>query len=1219
MDAQFRILGPIEVDLADGRRARVPRGRPLSFLGLLLVRRGRAIAVERIVDELWEGAGPRHARNAVQVLASRLRTALGEDLVVYEGGGYALRIGTLDAEQFEERFALGRDELACGEPWDAATTLHGALELWRGPTLADVADERFAQPEIARLDDLRLSCLSDRIDADLACGRHAEVAGELDALVQEHPLRERLRGQQMLALYHTGCQADALSAYRDARRALVDGLGIEPSPRLRELEAAILRQDVPEPAPPPRRSAPRHSRRWVTCASAQLADPDELAGLDPESLRASLEQLQAVADTACRTHEGSVVELRSDAILAVFGIPVAHEDDALRAVRAARELTGPLPFGLRARCGLCTGEVVVASSPPVIGEAAATAERLARSAAPGEIRLAESTWQSVRHAARAAEHPDGGYVLRAIDPDAPAIGRRLDLPLIGRETEVDLLRDTYARVVAEHTPELLTVLGEPGIGKSRLVAELHAIAGESGTVLTGRCPAYGQGITFWPLREAVLQVRGDRALDELAAELAIPAVAVRRVAAAVGIEEGEAGEDTDWAFRVLFGALARERPLVLVVDDAHWAEPALLDLLLELLARLADVPVLVVWVARPDQLARRPERGVELVLRSLSRSASESLVAALGGVRLEPEEDRRIIDAAGGNPLYLEQLVAYVGEGQSADALPPALHALLAARLDALDEAERSALALAAITGDRFEPNAVHALAAGLTRAAVEQACGRLVARDLLVADGHALRFRHALIRDVAYASLAKSARARLHERHADWLAALGSRLPEADARIGFHLEAACRFADEVGEPAPPELSAEAGRRLAAAARTAHGRGDLPGEIGFLDRAVVMLGGDGHAGAALLPDLVSALLEAGESERAETLAERAVSISASLGLEPAHSRALIERERIRLSCHPETFGAVESMRVTAQAAATLRELGDDLGRARAAFLMSDLTWLIGDPVASYGHAEEMLALARRAGSDFEAATALMFMSWCLVEGPWPALEGIARCDALAAEAIGLRRAELTLLGCRAVLVSMTGRYDEARADMARARVGLGELGVNLMDVYLALLEAIAETLAGEPAAAERAVRDAAAMVSASSDRWHHAMVGVDLAHALIAQGRDATEAVEQIEAAPAPCDLEWVVKRHAARAWVAAQAGDSVLALEEARAAVATAEPSALILVKADAISMLARVLARSGDAPGAAAAAERAISLYDNKGNVVAAEAARRQLFVAR
>ena len=222
----------------------MPRGRPLSLLGLLLVRRGGATAVERIVDELWEGDGPRHARNAVQVLASRLRAALGEDVVVYEGGGYALRSARSTPSSSSSGSRSGARSSRAASRGTRRATLRGALELWRGPALADVADERFAQPEIARLDDLRLNCLSERIDADLACGRHAEVAGELDALVREHPLRERLRGQQMLALYHTGRQADALGAYRDARRALVDGLGIEPSPRLRELEAAILRQDV---------------------------------------------------------------------------------------------------------------------------------------------------------------------------------------------------------------------------------------------------------------------------------------------------------------------------------------------------------------------------------------------------------------------------------------------------------------------------------------------------------------------------------------------------------------------------------------------------------------------------------------------------------------------------------------------------------------------------------------------------------------------------------------------------------------------------------------------------------------------------------------------------------------------------------------------------------------------------------------------------------------
>ena len=681
MRAQFRILGPVEVDLEAGRTARVPRGRALSLLALLLIRRGEAVQLDRVVDELWEGAGPQHARNAVQVVASRLRAALGDDLVRSEAGGYAVRLppGALDADRFEQQLRLGREELARGQAWEAAATLREALALWRGPALADVAEEQFAQPEIARLEDLRLSCLSERIEADLACGRHAEVTGELEALVRAHPLRERLRGQLMVALYRAGRQADALAAYRDAHRALVEGLGIEPSPDLRALEAAILRHEVPEPAQPPRRAAERapDARRWVTCVVSQLAGPDS-PGLDPESLRAVVERFHATGRAVFANHGGSVVELHSDAVVAVLGMPQAHDDDAQRALRAAAELRDELPFGVRS--GACTGEVVAAGDPPVIGEALTVAERLARSAAGGEIRLADSTWQVVRHAAHAAPLADGGFLLAGLDADAPAIARRFDRSLIGRERELGILSDTFARVAAQRAPELLTVLGEPGIGKSRLVAELVAIAGAGGTVLTGHCRAYGEGITLWPLREAVSQARGDRTADELAAALGIPAVAVRRVAAAVGLADGEPGEDTDWAFLQLVGALARVGPLVIVVDDAHWAEPALLDLLLGLVDRLRDAPVLVVWVARPDLLERggdRLERGTRLMLRPLSAAASESLLATIGGTRLPLAEQRRVAEAAGGNPLFLEQLVAYVGERRAADELPPALQALL--------------------------------------------------------------------------------------------------------------------------------------------------------------------------------------------------------------------------------------------------------------------------------------------------------------------------------------------------------------------------------------------------------------------------------------------------------------------------------------------------------------------------------------------------------------
>jgi DNA-binding SARP family transcriptional activator len=239
--SELRILGPIEV-----AAARVPRGRPLALLALLLIGRGELVPLDRVVDELWEGKGPRHARKAAHVVASRLRSALGDGALRFECGGYRLRPapGALDAERFEAQLAAGTAALARGDAEPAAAVLRRALGLWRGPALADVAGERFAQPEIARLEELRFACLSARIDADLACGRHAALVAELQALVHARPLCEGLRAQLMLALYRAGRPADALAAYREAYAALTGGLGVAPSPRLRALEAAILRHDV---------------------------------------------------------------------------------------------------------------------------------------------------------------------------------------------------------------------------------------------------------------------------------------------------------------------------------------------------------------------------------------------------------------------------------------------------------------------------------------------------------------------------------------------------------------------------------------------------------------------------------------------------------------------------------------------------------------------------------------------------------------------------------------------------------------------------------------------------------------------------------------------------------------------------------------------------------------------------------------------------------------
>ena len=1215
MQPRFRILGPIDV-----AGARVPRGRTLSLLALLLVHRGAFVHVDQALDELWEGERPKNGRKAVHVVASRLRSALGDGVLRSRGSGYALRMepGDLDAARFEELVRQGRAELAGGDAWQAAATLRQALELWRGPALADVADARFAQPEIARLEDLRLECVSDRIDADVACGRHAEAAGELEALVREHPLRERLRGQQMLALYRAGRQAEALDAYRGAHEALVDGLGIEPSPELRALQTAILRHEVPAPQARAHKPLAEDARRLVTCVFAQLAH----AGKDAESLRATLERYHDAAVAICAEHDGIVVESRSDAVLAVFGAPIAHEDAAQRALRAAVALVGA-----GACCGVATGEVVAAAqrgATAVVGECVGAAEWLGRAAAPREVRIDARTWRTVRHAARATALGDGGFRLDGFDPDAPAIGRALDRPLVRRAREVQRLGEAFARVRESATARLVAVVGEPGIGKSRLAAELAAVVGDGGAVLAGRCTAQGGATTYWPLRAIVEQAKGERAIDELGASLGIQPSAIHQVAAAVGLRDGTVGEDTGWAFLRLIEGLARSRPLVLVIDDAHLAEPALLELLGDVAARLSGAPALVVWVARREALDERhpgwAQRADEVLeLAPLSPAAVAALLDAIDGGRLEAGKRRRIAEAAGGNPLFLEQLVAYVDEREAAaEALPPALHALLASRLDRLATTERSALALGAVVGDAFETRAVHALADGISRAEIERACERLIERDLLMRDDDgAVRFRHGLVREAAYASLAKTARAGLHERHAMWLEGLGDGLPDADARIGFHLESACRFEHEVGGVVPPRLASAAGRRLAAAARLARVRGDPTGEIGFLERAMALLGTDREEGAELLPILVASLIEAGESARAEALADEAVAASAALRLPGVAARAAIERERVRLYRHPESFDVRNGLAVVERASRTLRAQGDALDRARADYLMADLTWLLGDVVATYAHSKRMLAHARRAESGVDIATALLFLVWCLMQGPCPVPDAIARFDALDVEASGLRAVELTAEGCRAALLALAGRSDDAASAIADARAGLAEMQLSAVSVYMAFLAGWIAMLAGDPPAAERVLREARTLIEDPEDRWYLSMLELDLAHVLLAQDRlaDAAAAIAELDARPIPCDIEWVIRRHIARAILYGRTAEHERGLEDARAAIVAAERTSLIVTRAHALGAHAELLAATGESAAAAEALRGALSLHEAKAHVAGIATTRAQL----
>jgi DNA-binding SARP family transcriptional activator len=384
---EFRILGPLEVH-AGGQSLPLPGPKPRAVLAILLLHANRPVSADRIAQALWGEDAPAGAANTVQVHVSRLRKALGETLaLVTTAAGYELRLepGQLDAHRLEAGLSEGRAALEAGRPESATNPLERALAEWRGQPLGDLAGVPFAERERARLEDLRVAAYEELVEARLALGRHAEVAGQLEVLIAEHPYRERLRGQLMLALYRSDRQADALQAYQHARRALAEELGLEPSERLRELERSILTHD-PALTTPVAAAAAREpartkaataatdtgpARRLVSVVSAGVPDSGLRGHLDPEVMHALLDRFTDACGAVIERHGGRVESFADDAVVGVFGLGELHEDDALRAVRAAVELReaaegldgGPLVI----RLGVESGEVFIgsgASAPP---------------------------------------------------------------------------------------------------------------------------------------------------------------------------------------------------------------------------------------------------------------------------------------------------------------------------------------------------------------------------------------------------------------------------------------------------------------------------------------------------------------------------------------------------------------------------------------------------------------------------------------------------------------------------------------------------------------------------------------------------------------------------------------------------------------------------------------------------------------------------------------
>jgi class 3 adenylate cyclase/tetratricopeptide (TPR) repeat protein len=987
------------------------------------------------------------------------------------------------------------------------------------------------------------------------------------------------------------------------------------------------------------------SRRTVTVLFADVADSTPLGErLDPESLRRVMSRFFEQMSAVLERHGGTVEKFIGDAVMAVFGIPELHEDDALRAVRAAtelrqalaqlnEELERDLAVRIGIRVGVNTGEVVAGDGTGgqmlVTGDAVNVAKRLEESARTGEILVGEPTRRLVENAVvlepreqlalKGKADPFAAWNVLAVIEGASAYARRLDAPLIGREQPLQMLRDAFAEVAAVRACRLFTVVGPAGIGKSRLASELCAGVRDDATVLTGRCLPYGDGITFWPLVQIVGQLGSDEGVRELLAGVEDGDLVAARVLGAVGpIAPAAPGGETSWAVRRLFEEVARERPLVIVIEDIHWAEPTLLDLLEYLAGWTHEAAVLLLCLARPDLLDERAgwltQPGSGVLLEPLSRDQSYALLDEIAQEwPLDEDARTRITAAAEGNPLYLEQMAAMVAEGGPADEIPPSIHALIAARLDRLPAEERSVLECAAVAGKHFVRAALRRLAPDIDDLDVDARLLSLARRDLLAARPgreDAYRFRHALIRDAAYAGISKQLRAKLHERFADWaLTTRPGRAGDVDEIVGYHLEQAFRYREQLGplDEHARQLADRAAHLLGTAGQRAFARDDAPAALNLLDRALALATEEHPARLELMRQLSSAAWSVGEVARAELLLTGLVEAAAAVGDRRYELYAALQRSSMR-SAHDPELGWEEMAATAREAIAVFEELGDELGLAHAwRQLAVTLTYRCryGDAVDA---AERALASARKSSGAREESRVADLLCDGLLHGPTPVGRAIARAEEMLESADDNPLLGANVTAALAELKAMRCEFDDARALCVEAQEIYKGLGLRLGLAGLTQVAGIVELLAGDHAAAEAALREGYdLLVGLAGWRGYHEIL---LAEAVYAQGRhdEAGELLESAAALGEGYEITAQVLWRALKAPLLAHDDRGDEALAAIAEAIARADQTDSLNLRARAHAARADVLQVVGRERDAEQSATTALLLFREKGNDAAA-----------
>jgi class 3 adenylate cyclase/tetratricopeptide (TPR) repeat protein len=873
-------------------------------------------------------------------------------------------------------------------------------------------------------------------------------------------------------------------------------------------------------------------RKLATVLFVDLVGSTALVtGTDPEIARRRVQQYFDKVSHCVMTHGGIVEKFAGDAVMAAFGIPQAHEDDAERAVRAALGILESVrELGLDVRIGIESGEVVVddetESSTFATGEAVNIAARLQQAAPVNTIMIGQGAHRLTLGRfevedegpveIRGRAEPVWAWRVICVAGGRARPGVR-QAPLVGREEELELLENTYSRAVRDHRAHLFTIYGDPGVGKSRLANEF--VGGlEGATVLFGRALPYGEGVTYSALSDMVKTAAGiadDDPLDDALEKLrdCCPDEAVADLLAlASGVLEAVKGErnqqEIAWAAREWAEKLAEPQPLVLVFEDIHWAEDALLELIEHMSTWVKNVPILLLCLARPELLDLRPGwsggrvRATAIELEPLGRTDSEALVEALLDGELGSGARQAVLDKSEGNPLFVEETVRMLSEanGGGIERIPDTLQALIAARIDHLPPGEKELLQGAAVMGRIFWKGALAELV--LEGTDIDPLLEDLHLREIVLPETRssisgqdAFKFKHVMIREVAYGGLSKAARAGYHQRFAEWLRKhAGEELLEVRA---YHLDHATALLAELDGSPPKKLATEAAAALEEAGRRALAREANAPARKLLIRAV-----------ELEPTLERRFQAARAAWRMSEFPvvspemQEVLRLAREAGDKDLEARALVALAEVSIFREGDVSRGEELAREALEVAER------DESKVFALEVLNTVAWWRGRLTEGEGYAQEQLEIARRLGRADLESEALLSLA-----GIYTSRQEDARAEPLIERAKALAE-ESGSLTARAHAYMQSGelygwrrRDDEALEEYERARELFAEVGAATYLAKAMLRIASIVRRAGDLEEAEKLAREGIRILKPLEDRGTLCEVQRFLAEVLLEQGK----------------------------------------------------------------------------------------------------------------